>query len=94
MRMTIDVARTDGSKRLAKWLKDNETSQTDLAKRLGIEQPSISRWVSGGSRPDPALRDAIALITGIEAEAWRSAKEKKLLARVSGEPLATGTEGR
>lgn len=84
-----DMMKTDGARRLGEWLKDNETTQAAFALHLGLSGAAVSRWVSGALRPEPAHRDAIARATGIEADAWLSAAEKRLIDR-AGRPVAAG----
>ncbi len=85
--------RTDGSKRLALWLKNRRITQAALADLVGVEQATVSRWVTGAGRPESPFRDAIASITGVEATSWLTPRERALVERVAALP-ATGTEGR
>jgi transcriptional regulator with XRE-family HTH domain len=75
MHMTMN---TDGRRALVAWLKaDPSRSQTALAEKLGIKQPSVSAWVSGASRPGPELRPDVEALTGIPLGAWDTAKERR-----------------
>lgn len=81
------MGKTDGAKRLAAWLKESKTSQTQFAADLRVGQSTVSRWLSGHLRPEPAYREAIERRTGIEATAWLSKAEKELLESItSAEP--------
>jgi transcriptional regulator with XRE-family HTH domain len=77
---------TPAAKGLKKWIADN-SSQTAVAKVLGVKQPTVSAWVSGHARPEPHLRDALAELTGIPTEQWELKVERdqrsKALARIA-----------
>lgn len=53
------VAPMDYGAIVAKILLKRGVKQADLADRLGVTQPTISRWVSRGQEPDAAQRDVI-----------------------------------
>ena len=36
---------------LADWLESTETTQLELAERMGVSQPSVSDWVTGRTFP-------------------------------------------
>jgi transcriptional regulator with XRE-family HTH domain len=80
--------------------EDPARSQRWLAVLLGIEQPSVSAWLRGLSRPEPHLRDALAQIARIPAQEWETPGERRQrirsVERAERVPglLATGTEGR
>lgn len=73
---------TEGRRLLVAWMKRDSGSQADLAKRLGVEQPSISRWVSGKARPEAPHREALFRVTGIDTATWLTADERKMLAGI------------
>lgn len=80
---------TQGAEALRQYLSDADRSQSDLASTLGISQPSVSAWLRGGSRPEPHLREAIRLLTGIPSSDWDTAEERAVIERaraLSGEP--------
>lgn len=54
-------------------------SQQWLAELLDMKQPSISRWVSGESRPPDHVRECLALLLGIPTDDWRTDKERALV---------------
>lgn len=89
MRRTPSPGRTRGSELLEEWLKARDLSHSWLARVLGISQPSVSAWFAGSSRPEPDLRDAIRVLTGIDADLWRTEDEleerRQLLAAVEKE---------
>jgi len=63
-------------------IKKSGVSQSSLAKTLGVSQPAVSAWLSGGSRPEPHLREAIEILTGIPSGGWDTDDERALIARV------------
>lgn len=60
---------------------DPERSQSTLARTLGVSQPSVSAWLAGTSRPEAHHREALELLTGIPADAWKTDVERALVAR-------------
>ena len=67
-----------GRRALIAWLRaDPARSQSRLADLLGVAQPSVSAWVRGTSRPVPVLRVALDVLTGIPAESWENARERR-----------------
>lgn len=72
------------AQRLAAWLKKEGKSQRELAEMLGIKQPSVSKWCTTG-RPDPIYREPLERLTGIEASAWLTNAERRVLQRIGGE---------
>lgn len=90
------MTETDGLRRLREWLKANEVSQNQLAKKLGISQPAIARWLQGITRPDDQYREMLFQLTGIEITAWRAESETEALQRFSeslgNNVLNTGTD--
>lgn len=59
-------------------------SQAALAQVLGLNQSSVSLWVSGRSRPEPPMRKALELVTGIPEDDWLTLEERALVERVRG----------
>lgn len=82
MRRPKHPPRTRGSKRLEAFLTEHDHTHSWLAHALGISQPSVSAWIAGTSRPEPELREAIALITSIPASDWYSTAELAVIERV------------
>jgi len=67
----MEIAKAPDAKlfpELRAWLKDTQYRQTDLARFLGVTDPTISRYLSGENDipPDYAIR--LALLTGIPPE--------------------------
>lgn len=67
------IRRTEGRRQLLKILATK--SQVEVARALGVEQPAISVWARGNSRPEPHFRDALERLYGIPRDAWYSAGE-------------------
>lgn len=55
---------------LRKWREENRLTQTELAERIGIDQPSLSRWERGGKIPAERVRK-VSEVTGIPREELR-----------------------
>jgi transcriptional regulator with XRE-family HTH domain len=70
-----------GPEALREHLKRKGLSQTYIADKLGITQPSVSAWLRGHSRPEPHLRDALAILTGIPGHYWATDEELGVVER-------------
>lgn len=57
-------------------------SQAELARRLGVSQPSVSEWTRCRSRPETHLRLAIERLLGIPAGDWMTADEQRVASGV------------
>ncbi len=78
-----DPKNTRGRALLAAWLaEDPARSQTKLADDLGITQPSVSGWLTGKSRPEDAMREAVEILTGVPRAAWRTEAERDAVAEL------------
>jgi DNA-binding XRE family transcriptional regulator len=64
-------------------------TQTALARKLGVSQPTVSAWKDGSSRPDAVMRRALALAVGIPEDAWLTEDETARIAALA----PTGTNG-
>lgn len=53
---------------IEKYLKDSGISQSELARRLGVSQPTVSDWISGKKRPSGDKVLALATEIGIPPE--------------------------
>lgn len=75
---------TDGARLLRDWLAapGESRSQTTLAERLGVSQPSVSAWLRGDSRPEDHHRESIQLLTGVPRESWRKPAEQAAVERI------------
>ena len=51
---------------LRSFFESGKLTQTELAARLGIKQPSVAKWLDRGRIPPHRVRD-VAAITGIPA---------------------------
>ena len=49
-------------------LKENNVTQTEFAKRVGVKQSQVSEWLSGKSKPGYDNLRNIALAFGISAD--------------------------
>lgn len=82
MRRTKHPPRTQGSKSLEAFLIAHDHSHGWLARKLELAQPSVSAWISGTSRPEPEMREALRLLTGIDPRDWYTADELARIERV------------
>lgn len=73
--------RTDGLAALRQWMADG-VSQSELARRLGIRQPSVAAWLSRDARPDALRRVLLESVAGIPRDAWLTSAERARLATV------------
>jgi ribosome-binding protein aMBF1 (putative translation factor) len=92
--MPFSMVNTRGREKLREYLeREDALSQTQLAARLSIKQPSVSAWVAGDSRPESHLRVALEYIAGIPAEDWMTIAEADAIERAKASRVGTGTEG-
>ena len=64
------------------FLADLPFSQTELAKALGVEQPTVSRWASGKSTPNPdQMQAVVAVVESRMAEIMAEVQEKVQLTK-------------
>ena len=73
---------TPAAEALRKYLDESDRSQSELAATLGIKQPSVSVWLRGQARPEPHLREAIEILTGIPQHAWDTTEERAVVERI------------
>lgn len=67
---------TLAGEKLKAWLCKH-SSQSDVGRKLGVSQPTVSAWVSGRTRPEPHLRDALQALTGIPVSEWEQPEERE-----------------
>jgi transcriptional regulator with XRE-family HTH domain len=51
--------------RLRQYLEQNEITQVEFARRMGVAQPTVSGWLSGTALPSAEMLKAITLKTGL-----------------------------
>lgn len=73
---------TQGAEALRDYLSQPDRSQSELARELGISQPSVSAWLRGHSRPDPHHRTALEVLASIPAASWETDEERSLVERL------------
>lgn len=54
--------------RLAKYLEDTKTSQTEFARLIGVSQPTICDWIRGDKSPTTENLKLVALRTGLSID--------------------------
>lgn len=67
---------TPAGRQLKDWIETN-SSQSDVARTLGVSQPTVSAWVNGRTRPEPHLRDALVALAGISVADWELPEERQ-----------------
>ena len=67
---------TTARKALRAYLDAESVSQSALAARLGVAQPSVSAWLAGITRPQAHYREAIERIAGVPARDWQTDDER------------------
>jgi transcriptional regulator with XRE-family HTH domain len=55
-------------KALQRYMDENGLSQTQLAAKLGVCQPTVSYWISGGKNPSMTRLRDIARATGLSVD--------------------------
>lgn len=55
-------------KALRDYLELTDTTQAEFAKRIGVEQPTVSDWVNGEHKPRADMLVRISQITGISID--------------------------
>lgn len=58
-------AGTSVGERIAGWLAIRNISQAELARRVGVQPPSVSDWLSGRTAPRQEHLEAIAGALGV-----------------------------
>jgi transcriptional regulator with XRE-family HTH domain len=56
-------------------LRDLDIDQAELSRRLGVGQPTVSKWLRGSGKPDYESCLRLAKITGRPARMWLEAAE-------------------
>ncbi|TFC22092.1 ImmA/IrrE family metallo-endopeptidase [Cryobacterium sp. MDB1-18-2] len=54
---------------VAEWLEENELSQAELSRRLGVSAKHVSKLI-GGAPMTPDMATKLALVTGVPARLW------------------------
>lgn len=54
--------------RLKRYLVDQDMTQEELARRVGVKQPTVWEWLNGDTLPSTSRLRTLARITGISME--------------------------
>lgn len=54
--------------RLKRYLEDEDISQAEFARRMGVSQPTVSDWLSGAFMPSTQRLKAMSKLTGISID--------------------------
>ncbi|MBD5585573.1 MAG: helix-turn-helix transcriptional regulator [Clostridia bacterium] len=55
---------------LREFLKENNLTQVEFARRVGIKQSQVSEWLKGKAKPGYDNLQAIVLVYRISADYW------------------------
>jgi len=66
---------TGGCRKLRSLVERGEISQSTIARKLGVSQPSVSAWLLGRTRPESHYREAIERRFKIRASDWMTDSE-------------------
>lgn len=53
------------AERISELMGNASLTTADLAKLVGVERPSVSRWINGRARPKPEYLEKLASIFGV-----------------------------
>lgn len=67
-------------RRLAQAIKDAPLSQVELCERLGVSEPTVSRWVNGTRTPNYKYLGGLCEILGV-SPAWLLGLEERQQAK-------------
>lgn len=54
--------------RLKQYLSDEKLTQTELARRMNVSQPTVWEWLNGDAFPSAKKLKALAALTGISID--------------------------
>lgn len=74
--VTTQPIMTEGRRTLIAWMRRWQVTQKAMAKALGVSQASVSRWLSGRSRPAAFERAMLQNETGIAVTDWDTGRER------------------
>lgn len=81
---------------IEEWLDDNEMSQAELSRRMGVSSKHVSKLVNGAAPLSPEVALKLSLVTGVPQSHWMNleARYQADLARLAAqEEFATGHTG-
>ncbi|MBU6278574.1 MAG: helix-turn-helix domain-containing protein [Actinomycetales bacterium] len=66
---------------LAEWIKRERSSQSEVARRLGVKRQAVQQWCAKTTTPTLYYALALCAITGGEVppDSWLDAKERAAL---------------
>ena len=62
--------RSEGSRLLAMLMEKNEWSQTEVARRIGVSEPAVGRWLRGERMPDVRSLAKMDFVLDVPARTW------------------------
>lgn len=69
--------------RLKQYLAEEKLSQSELAKRVGVTQPTVWGWLNGESLPSAGTLRTLSNVTGLPIDELLSESPKRRGARVA-----------
>lgn len=89
---------SDPAGALRQWRTSRDLSQKAAGEQVGVSGPAWHDWETGGRVPSGGYREALEILTGIPATAWRSPAEvravesaRRSAAAASAEAVETDT---
>lgn len=58
--------------RLKQYLEENSISQTEIAREVGVKQPTVWEWINGESLPSAENLQKLSRVTGLTIDALLS----------------------
>lgn len=55
-------------KRLRQYLQDNDMSQTEIARQMGVKQPTVWEWLNDESLPSAENLQKLSRVTGLSID--------------------------
>ena len=57
---------------------EKSLTETELARRVGVSQPSVRKWIHQAAKPEAHHRKALERILGIPEDDWMDAAERAI----------------
>lgn len=83
---------TKGRVKLVRLVDSGAWTQHALARAVIAAQPTVRSWLLGRSRPEPHLREALQILTGISVTDWETDEERAHVERVRQNLKTAGQE--
>lgn len=83
--MALAMVKTIGARLLRVWMSKDPKLRTQsyIARKLGVSQPSVSGWLRYLSRPETHHRISLRRLAKIPESSWITPQEMRLMSRAS-----------